>query len=161
MFEETPSVTTFKEMFDFFEAGISDDMFLELSPDETREIEEEILLAALPHFEFPRKDIFDVDILTQRFSVKLTTEEMMIIRQYMISEWLGYQLANVDLVRQKYSGSDFKFTSQASHMKQLITMKKEYETKGFHLQRLYKRRKRKESGAYGSTFAQIMEPVED
>ena len=161
MLEQTPSVTTFKEMFDFFEAGISDDMFLELTPDETREIEEEILMAALPHFEFPRKDIFDIDILTQRFSVKLTLEEMMIIRQYMISEWLGYQLANVDLVRQKYSGSDFKFTSQASHMKQLITMKKEYETKGFHLQRLYKRRKRLEGGAYGSTFAQIMAPVEE
>lgn len=159
-FCETPSVTTFKEMFDFFEAGISDDMFMELTPEETREIEEEILMAALPHFEFPRKDIFDIDILTQRFSVKLSLEEMMIIRQYMISEWLGYQLANVDLVRQKYSGSDFKFTSQASHMKQLITMKKEYEQKGFHLQRLYKRRKRKESGAYGSTFAQIMESVE-
>lgn len=159
MSAETPSVTTFKEMFDFFEAGITDDMFLELTQEETREIEEEILLAALPHFEFPRKDIFDVDILTQRFSVKLTLEEKMIIRQYMISEWLGYQLANVDLVRQKYSGSDFKFTSQASHMKQLITMKKEYETKGFHLQRLYKRRKRKEDGAYGSTFAQIMEKV--
>lgn len=161
MTSSTPSVTTFKEMFDFFEAGISDDMFLELTPEETREIEEEILLAALPHFEFPRQDVFDIDILTQRFSVKLSLEEMMIIRQYMISEWLGYQLANVDLVRQKYSGSDFKFTSQASHMKQLITMKKEYETKGFHLQRLYKRRKRQESGAYGSTFAQIMAPVEE
>lgn len=159
MSAETPSVTTFKEMFDFFEAGITDDMFLELSKEETREIEEEILLAALPHFEFPRKDIFSVDILTQCFSVELSLEEKMIIRQYMISEWLGYQLANVDLVRQKYSGSDFKFTSQASHMKQLITMKKEYETKGFHLQRLYKRRKRKENGAYGSTFAQIMEKV--
>lgn len=155
---EAPSVTTFKEMFEFFEAGITDDMFLELTPEDTREIEEELLLAALPHFEFPRKDIFSVDILTQRFNVELTLEEKMIIRQYMISEWLGYQLANVDLIRQKYSGSDFKFTSQASHMKQLVTMKKEYETKGFHLQRLYKRRKRKENGAYGSSFSQIMEP---
>lgn len=158
MVENSPSsVTTFKEMFDFFEAGITDDMFLELTPEDTREIEEEILLAALPHFEFPKKDIFSVDLLTQRFTVRLSLEEMMIIRQYMISEWLGYQLANVDLVRQKYSGSDFSFTSQASHMKQLLTMKKEYETKGFHLQRLYKRRKRKESGEFVSTFAQIME----
>lgn len=158
MSAETPSVTTFKEMFDFFEAGITDDMFLELDPDETREMEEEILLAALPHFEFPRKDIFDIDIPTQRFSVQLTLEEKMIIRQYMISEWIGFQLASVEMTRQKYSGSDFKFTSQASHMKQLIAMKKDYEAKGFHLQRLYKRRKRKEGGAYGSTFAQIMEP---
>jgi hypothetical protein len=82
---------------------------------------------------------------------------MMIIRQYMISEWIGYQLANVDLVRQKYSGSDFKFTSQASHLKQLVTLKKEYETKGFHLQRLYNRRKKLRTGGYGSTFSRVMD----
>jgi hypothetical protein len=86
---------------------------------------------------------------------------MMIIRQYMISEWLGYQLANVDLVRQKYSGSDFKFTSQASHIKQLVTLKKDYELKGFHLQRLYCRRKKVKRGGYGSTFSRIMDLSDD
>ena len=46
-----------------------------------------------------------------------------------------------------------------SHAMELLKKcEKDYETKGFHLQRLYKRRKRKEGGAYGSTFAQIMEP---
>ena len=79
----------------------------------------------------------------------------------MISEWIGFQLATVELIRQKYSGTDFKFTSQASHIKQLIALKKEYETKGFHLQRLYCRRKKKSSGGYGSTFAVIMEKPED
>lgn len=154
-------VTTFKEMFDFFEAGITDDMFLELDKDQTREMEQEILLAALVHFEFPRKDIFTVDIPTQRFSVELTVEEKMIIRQYMISEWLGFQLANVDLVRQRYSSADFAFTSQAAHMRQLIAMKKEYEGKGFHLQRLYNRRRRRNDGAFASSFANIMEPPKE
>lgn len=133
--------TTFQEMYDFFLAGITDDMFLEMTPEDTQLVLEELLLAALPHFEFPRwENPFDLDLVNKTFSAKLSTEEMMIIRQYMISEWLGYQLANIDLVRQKYSGSDFKFTSQASHIKQLTTMKKEYEDKGFHLQRLYGRR---------------------
>lgn len=157
MSDSTSSVTTFEEMYDFFLAGITDDMFMEMTREDTEELLEEILLAAIPHFEFPRKNIFNLDLENKTFSDTLTLEEMMIIRQYMISEWVGYQLANIDLVKQKYSGSDFKFTSQASHMKQLVTIKKDYETKGFHLQRLYNRRKKIKTGGYGSTFARIMD----
>ena len=135
---------------------------MEMTQEDTLEILEEILLAALPHFEFPReKDLFDLDLVNKTFTTKLSLEEMMIIRQYMISEWIGQQLATIDLIRQKYSGSDFKFTSQASHIKQLVALKKEYETKGFHLQRVYCRRKKVKSGGYGSTFARIMEEPED
>ena len=151
------SFTPFEEMYSFFLAGITDDMFMEMTKEDTEAILEEILMAALPHFEFPRKDIFDLDLNAKTFKTTLTQEEMMIIRQYMISEWLGFQVANIDLVRQKYSGSDFKFTSQASHMKQLAALKKAYEEKGFHLQRLYNRRKKLKSGGYGSTFARIMD----
>lgn len=97
--------TTFQEMYDFFLAGITDDMFMELTKEDTEELFEEILIAALPHFEFPRwKDPFNIDLQNKQFNTTLTLEEKMIIRQYMISEWIGYQLANVDLVRQKYSG---------------------------------------------------------
>ena len=39
----------------------------------------------------------------------------------------------------KFSGTDFKFTSQANHMQKLLVVKKDYEREGFHLQRLYKR----------------------
>lgn len=154
--------TTFQEMYDFFLAGITDDMFMELTKEDTEALLEEILLAALPHFEFPRKkDLFDLNLIDKTFTTKLSLEEKMIIRQYMISEWIGFQLASIENIKQKYSGSDFKFTSQASHIKQLVTLKKEYETKGFHLQRLYCRRRKKISGGYGSTFAQIMEAPED
>ena len=57
----------------------------------------------------------------------------------------------------KYSGSDFKFTSQANHMAKLLTLKKDYEREGFHLQRLYKRRLKDENGIMRSTFGTIME----
>ena len=56
----------------------------------------------------------------------------------------------------KYSGSDFKFTSQANHMAKILTLKQDYEREGFHLQRLYKRRKRDENGIMRSTFDSIM-----
>jgi hypothetical protein len=42
-------------------------------------------------------------------------------------------------------------------MDKLIKMKKEYERLGFHLQRLYKRRKKDENGVFRSTLGQIME----
>lgn len=149
--------TTFEEMYDFFLAGITDDMFMEMTKEDTEAMLEEILMAALPHFEFPQKDIFDVDTDIKEFNFKLTLEEKMILRQYMISEWVGFQLANVELIRQKYSGSDFSFTSQASHMAKLIQLKKDYEQRGFHLQRLYCRRKKHEDGRYVSTFSTLME----
>ena len=74
----------------------------------------------------------------------------------MIVEWLGQQLATVENTRMKYSGSDFKFTSQANHMQKLLQMKKDYEREGFHLQRLYKRRLADENGIMRSTFGTIM-----
>ena len=76
----------------------------------------------------------------------------------MIVEWLGQQLASVENTRMKYSGSDFKFTSQANHMQKLLAVKKDYEREGFHLQRLYKRRKADVDGIVHSTFNQIIEP---
>ena len=57
----------------------------------------------------------------------------------------------------KYSGSDFKFTSQANHMSKILALKKDYEREGFHLQRLYKRRLKDEDGIMRSTFGIIME----
>ena len=64
------------------------------------------------------------------------------------------------MIRQKYSGSDFKFTSQASHIKQLNALKAQYEQKGFHLQRLYRRRsKRDKNNHFLSAYTQIVEPL--
>ena len=74
----------------------------------------------------------------------------------MIVEWLGQQLASVENTRMKYSGSDFKFTSQANHMAKLLSLKKDYEREGFHLQRLYSRRLRNEDGLMKSTMGNIM-----
>lgn len=152
----TPEYTTFQEVYDAFTSGITDDMFMEMTKEDTDEILEELLMAALPHFEFPRQDIFNLDKYNKRFKCLLTAEEIRIIRSYMVVEWINYQLASVENVRQKYSGSDFSFTSQASHMDKLIKLRETYKDEGFKLQRLYKRRRRAEDGSYTSTFRKIM-----
>ena len=161
--------TTFSEIYDSFLSKITDDMYMELTPQDTYRILSQLLLSALPKFEFPRQDLSyelketeelddeGLPISQWAFVNKLTMEEINIITTYMIVEWIGQQLASVENVRMKYSGSDFKFTSQANHMQKLLQMKKDYEREGFHLQRLYKRRLRDENGVYKSTFNKVME----
>jgi hypothetical protein len=121
----------------------------------------ELFESALPWFEFPRVDIYNYDPEIEEYNIELSLEEINIIATYMIVEWFGQQLANIELTRMKYSGSDFKFTSQANHMSKLQSLKANYEQKGFHLQRLYKRRKADKNGIMRSTFGSIMEIQED
>ena len=149
-------MTEFSKIYTEFLSSITDDMYMELTPLETESMLFELLEKALPWFEFPRFNLFDYDAELGLFSATLTREEIKIIALYMVVEWIGQQLATIELIRMKYSGSDFKFTSQANHMHKLKDLQKEYERKGFHLQRLYKRRKADAHGIMKSTFGSIM-----
>lgn len=150
-------MTALQSIYDEFLSSITDDMYMELTEAETSAMLFELFKSALPWFEFPRFNLYDYDIDLEAYNPTLTQEEIKIISIYMIVEWIGQQLATIELIRMKYSGSDFKFTSQANHMHKLKDMQKEYERKGFHLQRLYKRRKADNQGIMRSTFGSIME----
>lgn len=163
--------TPFSKVYDSFLSKITDDMYMELTPEDTQSLLQELLISALPKFEFPRTPLdygeFQIEeqydsqgdpLVEKGFLNLLTQEEINIIATYMIVEWLGQQLATIENTRMKYSGSDFKFTSQANHMQKILQMKKDYEREGFHLQRLYKRRIRDEkTGVFKSTLSTIME----
>ena len=152
-------MTTFREIYDSFLGKITDDMYLELTQEDTEKMLFELFEKALHFFEFPRVDIYNYNIELEEYNTTLSREEINIISTYMVVCWLGQQLASVENVRMKYSGSDFKFTSQANHMAKIQAMRKEYEREGFHLQRLYKRRKADEKGIMKSTFDSIMYPT--
>lgn len=149
-------ITEFNIIYDCFFSKITDDMYMELNYCQTEAMLEELLLNAIPWFEFPRVNLNNYDINNKYFRVQLTNDEINILATYMVVCWIDQQLASVELVRMKYSGSDFKFTSQANHMSKLITLKKDYERTGFHLQRLYKRRKSDKNGIFKSTLGSIM-----
>lgn len=175
------TTTPFSMIYDSFLSKITDDMYMELNELDTFRMLQELLTTAIHKFEFPRFDITDFEesyvedegmycgVESDYFCTKaliygggcfnsaLTPEEINIISTYMIVEWLGQQLASVENTRMKYSGSDFKFTSQANHMSKLLNLKSDYEREGFHLQRLYKRRLKDENGIIRSTFGSIME----
>lgn len=148
--------TTFDVIYNSFTSKITDDMYMELTAAETAAMHKELLMNALPWFEFPRVDIYDFNEDLEEYNISLSREEINIIATYMIVEWFNQQLASVENTRMKYSGSDFKFTSQANHMQKLLQLKKDYERVGFHLQRLYKRRKADDNGVMRSTFGSIM-----
>lgn len=158
--------TPFSDVYNNFLSKITDDMYMELTLQDTEKILYELLVTAVPKFQFPRQDLSYQQIQVEgqyeeqtiwAFVNKLTQQEINIISTYMIVEWIGQQLASIENTRMKYSGSDFKFTSQANHMQKLLQMKKDYEREGFHLQRLYKRRKKDDTGVYRSTFGTIMQ----
>ena len=167
---DTIEYTPFSYVYESFLSKITDDMYMELTPQDTYKILWQLLVSALPKFEFPRQNLdyvednqedeydnqIDNNLQRWHFINKLTNEQSNIISTYMIVEWIGQQLASIENVRMKYSGSDFNFTSQANHMQKLLQLKKDYEREGFHLQRLYKRRKMDENGIYRSTFNTIM-----
>jgi hypothetical protein len=148
--------TEFSIIYNCFYSKITDDMYMELDETQTKAMSEELLLNAIPWFEFPRVNINNYDLNKKCFKVELTYEEVNILATYMMLGWFDQQLASVEVARMKYSGSDFKFTSQANHMAKLNALRKEYERIGFHLQRLYKRRKTDVNGVQRSTFGSIM-----
>ena len=174
--------TSFATVYNSFLSKITDDMYLQLTEQDTKGLLMELLLSAIPQFEFPRVCL-DYEYLEEGycqqcaryeeckqavekeaeegqgwiFLYPLTSEQINILATYMVVEWLGQQLASIENVRMKYSGADFKFTSQANHMQKILQMKKDYERMGFHLQRLYKRRIRDVDGIYRSTIPSIMQ----
>ena len=164
--------TPFSDIYESFYGKITDDMYMELTQEDTAAIAQDLLLTAVHKFEFPRQPLdYQLDFYTTEdadgneytvgiFISKLTPEEINILATYMIVEWLGQQLASIENTRMKYSGSDFKFTSQANHMQKILQLKKDYEREGFHLQRLYKRRLKDVDGIYQTTMGQIMAPMQ-
>lgn len=133
--------TPFEDIYNRFFGKITDDMYMEWTEEDTKKDLKNILIDAIPGFEFPRFPLYDFDINAETFNCHLTSEEINIFALLMYNTWLQRQVASVEQTRMKYSGSDFKMTSQANHLAKLMELKKEAERQSHHMQRLYKRRK--------------------
>ena len=71
--------------------------------------------------------------------------------------WVQRQVTSIENTRMKYSGSDFKMTSQANHLSKLLSLLEESRRDSFHMQRLYKRRKTGKNGTYQSNWSVLRE----
>ena len=184
--------TQFSAVYNRFLGQITDDLYLELTPEDTLKDLQNLLINVIPGFEFPRKNLYDYTIEVQeisedelisddfilgtvwgdlqsgletpkvlvdksRFNVELSPEEINILALLMKQGWVQRQVTSIENTRMKYSGSDFKMTSQANHLSKLMSLLEESRRDSFHMQRLYKRRKFADNGAYESNWSSLME----
>ena len=175
--------TPFTTIYNRFLGKITDDMYMELTPQDTLRDLSNILIQSLPAFEFPRFNLYDYTIETKtiteeevksddfiinqddnqfiidnsRFNVDLTEEEINILAIIMMATWLQRQITSIENIRMKYSGADFKMTSQANHLSKLVSLLGECQRQSLHMQRLYKRRKISElTNNYRSNWADAL-----
>ena len=180
--------TLFSAVYNRFLGQITDDLYLELTPEDTIRDLQNLLINSIPGFEFPRKNLYDYSIETKeisqgeltpedfvlreiisdspntsgtpivlvdnsKFNIEVTQEEINILAILMKQNWVQRQVTS----RMKYSGSDFKMTSQANHLSKLLSLLEESRRDSFHMQRLYKRRKVAADGTYASNWSSLME----
>ena len=150
--------TLFSSVYDRFLGKITDDMYMELTPEDTVKDLRNLLIDAIPGFEFPRKslecEIKDGEGLNDNsyFVAELSSEEINILAILMMNSWLQRQVTTIENIRMKYSGTDFKMTSQANHLGKLLTLQAETQRQSHHMQRLYKRRKIDAKGNIASNW---------
>lgn len=185
--------TSFTKVYSAFLDQITDDLQMELTPEDTIKDLQHLLINGIPEFEFPRKVLTDYTIETEvidekdltdddfvigiiwneiededptvakviversTFAADLTSEEIYILALIMKCGWLQRQVTSIENTRMKYSGSDFKMTSQANHLAKLLTLLAECQRQSFHMQRLYKRRKVDDTGAISSNWSILRE----
>lgn len=185
--------TSFSAIYNCFLGKITDDMYMELTPEDTIKDLQRLLIQAIPGFEFPRKnldsyeikvvqmkedevlpddfiigviwndlsdntvDVPDVIVEKSAFAEELTSEEINILALLMKQGWVQRQVTSIENTRMKYSGSDFKMTSQANHLQKLLSLLEESRRDSFHMQRLYKRRKKDRDGHYESNWSVLRE----
>jgi hypothetical protein len=80
--------TTFEEIYDRFFGKITDDQYMEWSEEDTRKDLKNILMDAIPGFEFPRFPLYDYDSDLEVFNSPLTSEEVNILALLMYNTWL-------------------------------------------------------------------------
>jgi hypothetical protein len=162
--------TQFSAVYNRFLGQITDDLYLELTPEDTIKDLQNLLINAIPGFEFPRQNLYDYEIEVQtideseltpddfilgtiwedidnatlleipkvlvdksRFNAELTQEEINILALLMKQGWVQRQVTSIENTRMKYSGSDFKMTSQANHLAKLLSLLTESRRDSFHM----------------------------
>ena len=188
-------MTNFTDIYNRFLGKITDDLYVELTPEDTVKDLRNLLINAIPGFEFPRCNLYDYEIEQEikpedevqedeliigllwddtiedddlgkaplvvveksAFAADLNSEEINILAILMMIGWLQRQITSIENTRMKYSGSDFKMTSQANHLQKLLTLLNECHRQSHHMQRLYKRRKiNKKDNNYESNWGNAL-----
>ncbi len=158
--------TPFFSIYCTFLSNITDDLYLEMTYEDTFKMLEKMLLQAIAMFKWPRfpKYAFNREIVTMIGDKKITTpegeetteevvlskgcwtvqlslEEIDILSDLMMIKWMDTQLFSANNTVMKYSSADFKFTSQANHISKLSALRRDLEKSVNSKQSMYRRQK--------------------
>jgi hypothetical protein len=167
--------TKFQDVFDTFFDLITDDMYVEQSEEETKKACRSLLMASIPLFEFPEYPLtfhecdairghdhnryHEDDLHGFEFDYELSLEEVNILAMGMVQIWVQQQVTSIENTRQKYSGADFKMSSQASHLQRLSRVLSDTKDEHRRLQMLHSRRRVGNQGRFESNFDMFVKPM--
>ena len=123
---------------------------------ENETVEDDFIIGVAWNDSLDLEEIPRVLVDRSGFNIELSEEEINILALLMKQAWVQRQVTSIENTRMKYSGADFKMTSQANHLSKLLSLLEESRRDSFHMQRLYKRRKLSSDG-YKSNWSILRE----
>lgn len=115
--------TSYELVYDVFQSQISDIEFNSLST--VSELQKRYLINAIPKFRACIKNLDSRDDDLEEFDIDLIDDEINILGNLMVIEYLSSQIVNLDLIKQSLNSKDFYMTSQAEHLKRLLEVRNE------------------------------------
>ena len=117
--------TSYQEVYDIFVNRIEDHPFLTLPEEDVEEFCFKYFRMALAKFRKCKKDLTDRNDALGQFNFKLDDDEIDIVVTLMLVEWLTPQVFNITMTKQFLSDKEYDRYSQANHLKELHTLRKD------------------------------------
>ena len=116
--------TSFDVIHNRFLPKISDYLLVNMESEDAVKLLDKYLFGALPNFKQCSK-LFSRDDVTREFNEELTDEEVEILANLMVLEWLKPIINNVDELRNRFSTKDYQFFSPANMIDKLVQLRKD------------------------------------
>jgi predicted rRNA methylase YqxC with S4 and FtsJ domains len=130
-------MTSLSDVFEMFLSLITDDLYSIFDAQDTEDDLILLLKQIVPKFEFPREPI---SIENGVFNRELIQEEINILANLMMEQWLRRKIMDQRNVRLEYGDKDFALRSQQAHLKVLNETMREIKEETHYMQRMYNRR---------------------
>lgn len=117
--------TPFTDIYEIFLSKVSDFDFTRFDEEELKDQLKPHLMSAIVKFRKCRKNLNDND--GNEFSETLDLYEKNILAVLMIIQYLDTQIISTRSLRQHMTDRDFRLSSQANHLRQVIDTQKHYQ----------------------------------
>lgn len=103
---------------------ITDDLLLTIDEEDLEQIIDMFRISASIKFKQCSK-LTDRDEENRKYNSTLTDEEIEILANLMVLEWLKQRINSIEVLKQTMSTRDYNFYSQANHIESLLKLRKD------------------------------------